>query len=467
MPACLTLCVLASAADARGQSLSPEPPQNVLQQQRLIDEKLADERLRLEPIDALFDWQWGGWIESYTFHFQDGFQRQRVLQRPSLVLWTRLTADRGIHEVFARVRLTYEVYNHGDAFKRGKDWIGPNLDRGWYRVDLSRAFGWTHPGDAWDVSLRIGRQQVIFGTGLALDMPLDAVVLDTRAGDWYVIGLFARTIASFPNIDRSLPVESHSARRFFGVQVRYDGFDRHEPFAYALWNDDFTDERPKDPFQKYAYDTQYFGLGSRGELAHNLDYHAEFVYETGHSYGDGDFASRDRVRAWAWSLGLEKRWDHETRPRVAFEYLFASGDRDRIFSPTNAAGGNMFDRTDTSFVGFGYRDTGLSAAPALSNIHIFKLGGSFRPLPRLEAFEQFELGANTFLYYKHHRRAAISDPSAGQFSGYVGWELDTFVNWRLASDLSLTVRWGMFFPGRAYRDRSSRSFLLTGLTWSF
>lgn len=455
-----------SAAPAWGQE-SGAAATGFLQQQRLINDKLRDERRELAPMDSLFDWQWGGWLEYYVFHFDDGVQKSRVVQRPGLTLWSRLSADNGAHELFARVKLTFEYFNPGDEYDRQQDWTGPNFDRAWYQIDVGRALRLNEPSDPLQLKLRIGRQEVKFGTGYVLDQPLDAIKAEARFGDFLVTGLLAKSIASYPNVDRSPPVQGHSGRRFFGVQAAYDGWQRHQPFVYALWNEDYTDERPKAAFQQYDYDTQYFGVGSRGDLAHNLNYWAEFVLETGRSFGDGDFRRRDRVHAWGWDFGIEYLFDRPMRPRVAFEYMFASGDSNRLLSPTSAQGGNRGDREDTSFVGFGFRDTGIAAAPTLSNMHVWKLGGSLVPLERYELFHDFELGTNWFLFHKNRARAAISDPSADMFAGYVGWEMDYFINWRLASDVSWTMRWGLFFPGDAYSDRETRHFLFTGMTWSF
>ncbi|MFQ5806107.1 MAG: alginate export family protein [Phycisphaerae bacterium] len=461
-----TLVALAGA-QSYAQVAGETTGESLLQQQRLIDEQLDRQRKELAPLDALLDWQWGGWLEYYIFHFDDGIQSQRVFQRPGLSLWTRLSMDGGAHEIFARMRLTFEYFSPGDQYDRRQDWVGPNLDRGWYQIDVGRAFRLTDPADPYQMRIRVGRQEVRFGTGYTLDLPLDAVTFDAKLHDFRVVGLFAKTIASYPNIDRSEPVDTHSARRFFGVEVNYEGIENHRPFVYALWNDDFTDERPKDPLQNYSYDTQYFGAGARGSLAHNLNYWTEWVYETGDSYGDGNFLRRDDVDAWAWDVGVEYLWDVATRPRVSFEYMFASGDAGRLFSPTSASGGNRGDRDDSSFVGFGYRDTGIAAAPSRSNIHIWRLGGGLAPLEKIELCRDLEIGTNWFLYHKHHRRGAISDPTAGDFEGYIGWEMDYFLNWRLASDLSWTLRWGAFFPGDAFQDRSMRNFLFTGMTWSF
>jgi Alginate export len=461
------VCAAVTAAHVSALFAQSGASGGLLQQQRTIDERLATERANAMPIHSLLDWQWGGWIEYYAFHFDDGVQSQRVLQRPATSLWTRLSFDDGAHELFARMKLTYSYFNPGDEYDRQQDWAGPNFDRAWYDVNIGKALRITNPSDPLQLSVRVGRADVRFGTGYVLDQPLDAVQIRGRVYDFAITGLLGKTPGSYPNIDRSAPVASHSARRLFGVQVAYQGWNRHVPFAYALWNDDFTDERPKDALQNYAYDTRYFGFGSRGEFVHNFSYWAEVAFESGRSYGDGDFLHRDSVEAWGLDVGLEYLWDSPHRPRISGEYMFASGDADRVFSPTNAAGGNYGDSRDTSFVGFGYRDTGIAIGVVPSNLHLWRLGGSLTPVPSVEWLRDFEIGTNWFLYHKNHARGAISDSTADQFEGYVGWEMDYYLNWRLSSDLSWTLRWGMFFPGSAFSDRDERSFLFTGLTWSF
>lgn len=448
-----------SAAQERG------PTESFLRQQRALDQQIRQELRSAAPLDAFVDWEWGGWVDYYVFHFDDGVQSSRVYQRPGTSFWSRLSLDDGAHQFFARVRLNYNYFNPGDEFDRQQDWVGPNFDRAWYEIDAARAFHLDSA--AYNVRARIGRQEVAFGTGYALDLPMDAVVVETRLKDFRLTGLVARTIASTPNIDRSPVVDSHSNRLFLGAQAAYDGWQNHQPFIYALWNNDRTDERPQDYFQEYDYDTAYFGAGSRGSIVHNLNYWAEAVWESGRSYGDGMFLRRDSVRAWGWDVGLEYRWDSPRRPRVALEYMFASGDKDRLFNATGAQGGNRFDGVDHGFAGFGYRDTGISAAPALSNLHIWRAGASFTPLPESEFLRDLELGTNWFLYHKHQAAGAISDTTADMFRGFVGWEMDYFVNWRLASDIAWTMRWGLFFPGDAFSDRDTRQFLMTGITWSY
>lgn len=468
-----TLVVLALAAAGTASALAQEREavqgdlwDRFNRQQRLVDDQLDRVRSEEAPLESLVDLQWGAWLEYYMFHYDDGVQSSRFVQRPALAVWSRLRLDDGAHEIFARMRLRWTGFRTGDEIDRVSDWWGPNFDQLWYQIDVGKAFRLTKPSDPLQLRARVGRQTVVFGTGYALDLPMDAVLVEGQAFDFRVQGLFGKSFRSYPNIDQSEPVDSRSDRCFMGLQVLYDGWQRHAPFAYIFWNNDSTTEDPEDLFQNYAYDSLYVGLGSRGELAHNLNYWAEGVLEFGKSFGDGAVFRQDSVQAWAWDIGIEKLFDVPTHPRIAGEYMFASGDPDRVYSPTNARGGNRSGTLDTSFVAFGFRDTGIALAPVLSNLHIWRLGGAFAPLDQHEFFRDLELGTNFFLYHKNSSHGAISDPLADNFDGYVGWEMDYFINWRFASDLSWTIRWGTFFPGSAYSDRECRHFLFTGLTWS-
>jgi len=80
---------------------------------------------------------------------------------------------------------------------------------------------------------------------------------------------------------------------------------------------------------------------------------------------------------------------------------------------------------------------------------------------------RLELGTNWFLYHKNRRDGAVSDPTADEGSGYLGWEMDYFANWEITPDLMWTTRYGLFFPGHAFSDQTTRTYFLVGMTWSF
>lgn len=440
-----------------------------LERQRALERENERKLQRDLPPAQKFRVDWGGWYNSYFFLFDDGIESSRTLRQNELRLWTSFSADRGIHEGYARMRMSYNDWNAGDSFTRNEDDLnGPNLERGWYQFDIGRALrGHTSYDAPFDLRLKIGRDLVYTGTGYAIDLPLDHVMLQAEYLDFETTLVMGKTPASTENIDRSRPVADHSNRKFWIIEERYKGFENHEPFVYVAWQDDSTSEDPPNYLQNYHYDSQYIGFGSTGELIRNLRYSTEWVLERGRSYGSDRYMHKDTIKAWGFDHRLDYYFQHKMKPILSFEYMFASGDANRLGSPTNAEGGNRNDRVDRSFIGFGFRDTGLSFAPRLSNIHIWRLGGIFRPFPDVEAVKELELGSDWFLYAKHRSNAAVSDALADRQSSYLGWEMDYFANYRIVSDLSWTVRFGAFFPGKAFTDRTTRTFLLTGITWSF
>ena len=234
-----------------------------------------------------------------------------------------------------------------------------------------------------------------------------------------------------------------------------------------LWQEDHNHDTWPDPLQGYDYDSFYVGVGSEGELIDNLRYSTEWVHETGRSYGHRRFIKRDVIRAWAFDVQLEYLFDTRGRPRASVQYMFASGDPGRLDSPTDTVGGNRTDFENTGFMGFGWRDTGLSLAPTLSNVHVWRGGASFFPFEGHRYLDRLEVGSDTYLFWKNRRAGAISDPTATIQSGYLGWEMDFYANWEITSDLYWTTRYGIFFPGKAFDDQTTRTFLLVGLTWSF
>lgn len=450
----------------------PGLAQSFLDSQLQLDLTNRQERERVDPLATHLDFQWGGWIDYYFFYFQDGFQRQRLFQQPGMSLWARIRVD-DTQELYARMRLQYNYFNPGDQLP-GEDQqdFGVWLDRLWWDVDVLRALKITTLKDPIQFGFRVGRQDVRFGTGYALDLPMDAVTINLTLWDLKVTGLIGQSIYNYPNIDPSPSVADHMSRNFYGAQLTYTGMEklglgRHEPFFYFVINDDHTPENPVDRLQNYSYDTQYFGWGSRGQIIENLNYWAEIVYETGRSYGNGMFTSRDPVVALGWDFGLEYLFPGPMAKRLAFEYMFGSGDGNRILNATGSLGGNRHNTVDNAFVAFGFRDTGLALSPANTNLNIFKFGGSLRPFEKTRYFRDLEVGTNWFIFQKNQAGGAISDPTADQFEGFVGWEMDYFINWRLMSDLAWTIRYGIFFPGDAYSDQAARNFLMTGFTWSF
>jgi hypothetical protein len=438
-----------------------------LNQQRAVRDQVWEQIDREMPATQKSDFDFGGSYSFHLFMYDDGIESSRTFRRNDWRIWSRLNLDRGAHDFYVRTRFSYLDFNSGDAYDgNDDDWEAPNLERGFYQFDLARAltaYGGS-PGPA-NIRFKVGRDLVQFGTGLAMWQVLDHVAVTGTLKDWELTGLVGRTVGSQFDIDLQRPIE-RTRRAFYGAQLRYTGFERHRPFGYVLWQADHNTESYPTPLQGWDYDSFYAGLGSTGELVKRLYYSTELVYESGNSYGDYPPFRRGDVDAWAYDAELRYLFDHRLRPSISAEYLVASGDDDRYGSPTSASMGGT-DHDDTSFIGFGYRDTGLSFAPRLSNVHMWRTGASFFPFAERGVFDKLELGSSWYLFYKNQREGAVSDPTADSASAYLGWEMDYYANWEITTDLSWTVRYGLFFPGDAFSDQTTRTFVLTGVTWSF
>lgn len=461
--------VVMVCGNAYGQSGRMES-QSFLNQQQQIEEGIRRELDRTRPITQDIEFDYGGFYTFDLLIFDDGIESSRTLRRHDLRIWSRLTLGRGAHEFYVRGKLVGEDFNSGDSFDGDDNDIeGMNLDRGFYQFDLKRAYSY-YANQSLDYNLRfkIGRDYAQFGTGYVLSKPLDYIELEAELEDWRLRGLVGRTIGSSLDIDVTRPIE-RTRRSLLGFEATYTAYDKHRPFFYVLWQRDhnFDNFRPSDIFRDYGYDSFYVGLGSVGELwTPQLRYSTEWVYETGKSHGAGPFNDSDNISAWAFDAELEYAFHNVHEPRVSLEYMFASGDGDRRFSPSDTLGGNSKGK-DTGFNALGFRDTGLSLAPTLSNLHIWRAGASMFPFKDPKWNKKVRIGTDWFLYWKHHRDGAISDPLASRRSGYAGWEMDYYLDWRVTTDLSFTTRVGAFFPGDAFEDRGTRTFFLTGFTYSF
>lgn len=444
---------------------------DIERRRRQYDEDLRWQMDRPASPEQRMGVDWGGWFNFAFAHFDDVEHKSSTFARYDLYLWGRAVVDYS-HEFYARGRFSFVDYIHSvGPSERDHDWEGPAVDRLFYSYDLrAGALKRRKQVLPYNVFATIGRQYVQFGTGLALSLPLDAVVVGGELANTEIKALLGRSIESINNpIDHSPPVASHSERDFYGFQATYKGLKGHEPFAYYFWQQDHTNEHPDDAIQEYDYDSRYFGLGSKGRaILRNLYYQTELALEGGRSFGMDATSDPDRIRSLAYDLTLTYNFQSKYKPAAEFEYLYATGDDDRTGSPTDTLGGNTPGTVDHGFNGFGFRNTGLALAAPISNLNMFRLGGSAKPLPDCRPLADLLVGSDVFFFMKDEGRAAGSDSTATEVDHNLGQEVDVYINWRVTSDLLWTVRYGVFFPGDAYEgSRAARNFLFTGLTFSF
>jgi hypothetical protein len=461
----ILLCIAAASVHAQ-----PRRADNL----RIYEEDL---RVRLDQQSPLLredSVDFGGWFNFALFSYDDvSANRSRTLRQYQLRGWVSMNLHQ-VHSAYFRGLLQLDNWDDNDnprwPWSHDTE-IDEAVERAWYQFDLG-AMMEHRQGERlpWGFKVKIGRQYMTIGTALALSTPLDVARFDFRFQELEFMAFVGNSIVKSTNpVDISPAVYDRQDRCFYGFELSYR-IDQHRPFIYYFSQNDKTKPKNLSPWQGYDYSSRYLGLGSSGTLfIPGLIYHVEAVGEWGKTFGGLSKFNQDPICAWAATARLEYLFDMKTDPRIHLEYIFARGDDDRRFSSSATIGGNRRGTADHAFNGFGFRDTGIAYAPHISNIHIYSAGFRFFPLQDIEFFRRLELGTNFFFYQRNRSMGPISDPMVNTQAPWLGWEWDVYCNWRVTSDVSWTMRYGLFRPGGAYSGMPDRNrhFLYTGLSVSF
>jgi hypothetical protein len=224
----------------------------------------------------------------------------------------------------------------------------------------------------------------------------------------------------------------------------------------------------------FHYDSYYIGLGAAGSFSDRWLYSVEAVMQGGRTLSnsftfDGPFLTPieqqyDDILAFAIDARFDYLFSDVNRSRLSFEFLAASGDDDRQHS-SNTFGGNTPGTDDNAFNAFGVLNTGFSFAPAVSNLLMLRAGASTFPFSDSRTFRQLQVGIDVFVYGKFDADAPI-DETTGD-STYLGWEPDVFINWQITSDVTLALRYGVFFPSAdAFPSDDARQYFSTSLIFA-
>ena len=322
----LVIVVAFSATPAAGQVSSGK---------RIYDEQLRVRLDRQIPQAREIGFDAGGWFSFGYFNFDDEVGEKHRLRQYELRGWASLNI-KNVHKFYFRGLVGWDDWNAGDntTTYHGDEDTDPEVERAWYELSLAPLLGAPAGRRALtDVRFKVGRAFTEIGTGLTLSMPLDLIRFNVELLDWEFTALLGKTVDGTVNIDPSAAVATNQDRCFYGFELAYEGLDRHRPFVYYLSNSDHTDADPEDPDQSFDYSSRYLGLGSEGTLfSPNLRYQVELVGEWGKTYSEDVRFGQDDICAFAADVVLEYYFETRTRPKVMFEYLYGSGDRDRSAS---------------------------------------------------------------------------------------------------------------------------------------
>ena len=397
-----------------------------------------------------------------------------------LVGYARVQLD-GANEFFLRARTGYRDFNPGDSFDgRGDEPIDPDLDRLYYRFDLNQyqtAYG--HATSDFNVIFKGGRDLAYWANGLVLAQVLDGVDVQLQSPIVDVDLLAGVTITRTVDFDPSRPAFDHNTRRGFYGAMASKQLGRHRPFVYGLlqrdYNEHYDEQTTGAITTRYDYNSSYLGLGSSGNLSDHLLYGVEVAFEFGETLSNsftvtnGALVPVPQTRDDIYSVALDARLDYvlqdQHRTRLSAEAILASGDPDRG-STNTTFNGNAPGTDDHAFNAFGLVNTGLAFAPSISNLAALRLGASTFPFGGSDSFRRLQVGADFFVYGKLRRDGPIDEQTLDET--YLGLEPDLYLNWQVASDVTLALRYGAFVPNSAaFTDDNVRHFIYAGVTFAF
>ena len=473
--------VLSIAAPARAQDVTDlERFQRQLELYRRQTRSTVDKNI---PPDQRLFLDYGGFVSFNYLSIDDSALTNRGLRQYDLTGYIHANFD-GVHDFFFRGRGYYRDYNRGDTFDLGENHTDFRVERLYYQFDLARALtnnGGGQPDG--DVRVKVGRDLVVWGNGLTLSTEIDAVTTDLVYGNTSLTLLAGRTPHDIADIDSSRPGFRDNTNRAFLGALAATKVGNHRPYAYALMQRDNNRGRDLitptdgDPLvTSFAYNSYYLGIGSTGALSDRLAYGVEAVYEGGNTLSspytvadDGTVTptpqTKDTIEAWAFDAQLDYLVGDTHNTRFTAETILASGDDDRL-DATSTFSGNAPGSNDHGFNSFGLLNTGNAFAPAVANLVMLRGGFSTFPMPGKRLFRKAQIGGDSFVYFKLNRDGGIDEDTSD--SRYLGFEQDVYLNWQLTSDVSLSLRYGAFFPGSAITaDDKVRQAFFAGVTFAF
>ncbi|NNF43168.1 MAG: alginate export family protein [Phycisphaerales bacterium] len=455
--------------------------------QRRLEQLDATYRLTVppdQPISERLLIDYGGSLRFGFVTSDDRAGATRILRQSDATLHLRMELD-GAHRFLGRLRFRYDDFNSGRSFDGlGDEFQAPIGDRYWYQFDLRGAeLARTGQHLDWNLNVKAGRQYVHWNSGLALSNVLYSGIVEAEAGDLGLVGLVGVTPrtetidfdATRPNYDTAVD------KRFYGGRLEYRGLAQHRPSFSVLVQRDHNDADQRvfatpigDVTTRFRYDSEYFTLGSRGSLGPSWLYRAEINYQSGRglsspinpSDGFADTQSESDIDAWAGILTLTHLFYDERETRLELELAAGSGDADRGH-PSNTLLGNRDGTDDHAFNGLGYLNTGLALSPAISNLIMARGGVRTTLVDNRRRAGHLQMSFDAFLLNKVDAASVISVPTRG--NRFVGLEFDLGLEWRLANDVSVDLRYGIFLPGNAIprAQRDPRHFLYLGVLYAF
>lgn len=352
-------------------------------------------------------------------------------------------------------------------------------------IEASQMFGWP-------LTARIGRQEIVLGSGWLVGNNLNHPEFAGLSFDGisltYATDLFS-VMAFWTKLNETGAAEEDGDTDFYGLYASYTGLENITIDAYWLWLRDagmlndtnfiWFVEWLEDLFGVDDYDVtnlHTIGLRAAGAIG-AFDFEAEAAYQFGNAdrvgflfkpflYGD-DGAKYDE---WALNLELGYTFDVAWQPRVYLGFAYLGGEDNRDISwfewwwPFDSPKSSVsFNRLFSNTVYSNFIDE----LGELSNVWIARGGVRAMPTESVEVgldvayFEALE----TFDLPVYFRLGNFMIPIAPALSFWttsssaeLGWELGIWALYHYSEDLSFKAGWSHFFTGEGLRTGNYNDF---------
>ncbi len=273
------------------------------------------------------------------------------------------------------------------------------------------------------------------------DLRIDSVILGPKR----IVGLAE---AAFPALFQRYTL---SLAAMFQEDLRFLFQKADTPVDQTILTEGTTTYTPA---RGGLIDTQYFMLGFSGPILGGFFFDVYGTLNTGRtlSWVDSDNDETSDVYQYKPVLGvlagIDFKYYNENLLYSAAKlgFLFSSGDGDSTsYLEGNRAG------LATTFIPVSVEPVGLVFTPRLGNLFYLRGSYSLKPLSFLKAEmgKRFQTKLDFFMFFRSSD-APISeagvDPAATSL--YLGTEADLTLNYRLFSDVGMSLAAGLFFPSK-------------------
>ncbi|MEO1191373.1 MAG: alginate export family protein [Pseudomonadota bacterium] len=313
------------------------------------------------------------------------------------------------------------------------------------KLDLLNAFAdLSLPlSDDWGVALRLGRQELEYGSGRLVDVregtnvrrSFNAVQPVLTLPDWRVAGVAARPVR---NVDGVFDDEANEGVALWGVYA-VGGADLLPAGSLDLYYLGFHDDAGSF-VQGTAAETRH-SLGTRvwGAEA-GWDWNWEAVFQFG-TFGAGN------IRAWTLASETGYTFDRAfLSPRLALRANIASGDKDEN-SPDLQTFNPLFPRGNY-----------FSQAAVLGPRNFFNIN----PHLNLQITDSLSINADVNFYWRLSRQDGVYAPSGqiirapgGSQARYVATGISLEIPWQITRELDVAAIYTHLEPGSFIRQTGS------------